>query len=122
MSERNPYLTRQAKHSIGKAGRKSETRLARQIGGRVRPASGAMEGAKGDMTVGAHLLEAKSTTQASMGIKLDWLAKIAKEARSEGKMPALAVSFIHPDGNPVMDGEWVMLPLHRWRELVAGGV
>lgn len=112
-----PYLNRRAQHRIGKSGRKSEERLARQLGGRTRPASGAMEGAKGDIVLGEHLLEAKSTTQASMGVKHSWLAKIAKEARSEGKMPALAVSFINPDGNPVMDGEWVMIPLHRFKEL-----
>lgn len=114
----NPYLTRRSNHAVGKSGRASEKRLTRQLGGRSRPASGAMEGAKGDVDLGQVLLEAKSTTQLSMGVKMDWLAKISREARSEGKTPALAVSFITPDGEPRMDGEWVLIPMHRFKELL----
>ena len=113
-----PFLKRKTQHKIGKAGRKSEARLTRQLGGHVRPASGAMEGAKGDIDLGEILLEAKSTTGQSIGVKHGWLAKIGKEARSEGKMPALALSFTNEDGSPVMDGEWVLIPLHRFRELL----
>lgn len=112
----NPYLDRKAKHSIGKAGRASEKRLTKQLGGRGRPASGAMDGAKGDIDLGEVLLEAKSTTNASMGIRLDWLLKIAHEARSEHKTPALSVSFVNPDGRPILDGEWVMVPRSFWEE------
>lgn len=57
-----PYLLRRNQHKIGKPGRKSEQRLTRELGGRGRPASGAMEGAKGDIDLGPILLEAKSTT------------------------------------------------------------
>ncbi|MBN7763675.1 hypothetical protein JYP52_21285 [Nitratireductor aquibiodomus] len=110
----NPYLKRKQKHSIGKAGRASEQRLSRQLGGRARPASGAMEGAKGDIDLGSVLMEAKSTTGLSMGLKRDWLLKIAHEARSEGKNPALAISFVTPDGRPILDGEWVAVPRHVW--------
>jgi hypothetical protein len=113
-----PFLKRKAQHRIGKSGRKSEVRLTKQLGGRARPASGAMEGAKGDIDLGEVLLEAKSTTGASIGVKHSWLAKIGKEARSEGKMPALAVSYVNEDGSPVMDGEWVMIPLHKFKELL----
>ena len=112
-----PYMLRRDQHKIGKAGRSSEKRLTRTLGGRGRPGSGALEGAKGDIDLGAILLEAKSTTNASMALKLDWLVKIAGEARSEGKTPALAVSFVKPDGSALMDGEWVLIPLHKFREL-----
>jgi hypothetical protein len=113
-----PFLKRKTQHRIGKSGRKSEVRLTRQLGGRARPASGAMEGAKGDIDLGEILLEAKSTTGASIGVKHSWLAKIGKEARSEGKMPALALSYVNEDGSPVMDGEWVCIPLHKFKELL----
>ena len=112
-----PYLLRRNQHKIGKAGRKSEQRLVKSLGGRGRPASGAMEGAKGDIALGAVLLEAKSTTNESIALKHAWLVKIGKEARSEGKMPALAVSFIKADGIPVMDGEWVLIPMHKFKEI-----
>jgi hypothetical protein len=112
-----PYIKRRDKHLIGATGRASEKRLTRDLGGRARPASGAMEGAKGDISLGAVLLEAKSTINSSFALKLEWLLKIAREARSEGSMPALAVSFITPDGRPVLDGEWCLIPMHKFREL-----
>ena len=48
-----PYMLRRNQHRIGKAGRKSEERLVKQLGARARPASGAMPGAKGDIDLGA---------------------------------------------------------------------
>jgi len=115
----NPYLNRRAKHTIGKAGRKSENRLAKVLGARQRPASGALLGAKGDISFDNILMEAKSTTCSSISIKLAWLLKITHEARSEGKIPALSLSFTRPDGNPYPDGEWVALPLHKYLELLS---
>ena len=112
-----PYMRRREQHKIGKAGRASEKRLTKDLGGRGRPASGALEGAKGDIDLGPVLLEAKSTTNTSMALKLDWLLKIGREARSEGKTPALAVSFIQPDGRPLVDGEWCLIPMRRFQEL-----
>lgn len=116
--DENPFLKRRTQHKIGKPGRKSESRVAKELGAKLRPASGAMAGAKGDMAIGAILLEAKSTIHASMTIKHDWLAKIAREARSEGKTPALAVSFINEGGKDAMDGEWVMIPAYKFRDML----
>lgn len=113
-----PFHLRKAQHRVGRSGRSSEKRLAKQLGGRVRPASGAMEGAKGDIDLGSVLLEAKSTTGQSMGIKHAWLSKIGKEARSEGKTPVLAISFVNEDGSPVMDGEWVAIPRYKFEEML----
>lgn len=76
-----------------------------------------MQGAKGDMAIGETLVEAKSTTKDSLGLKYDWLAKISHEARGEAKTPALTVSFVRENGTPYLDGEWICIPLHVWREL-----
>jgi hypothetical protein len=111
-----PYLLRRNQHKIGKSGRASEQRLAREMGGRARPASGAMEGAKGDIVFGEVLLEAKSTTNLSLALKHSWLDKIAREARALGKTPALSVSFIREDGKPITDGEWVLVPRYKFEE------
>jgi len=117
-----PYLKRRQQHKIGKPGRASEQRLARELNAQSRPASGAMAGAKGDMQLtspaGRYLIEAKSTTQVNMVLKKGWLDKIGKEARSEAKTPALALSFVNEDGSPVMDGEWNMIPLYKFQELL----
>lgn len=111
-----PYLQRKAKHAIGKAGRASETKLTKALGGRARPASGAMAGAKGDIDLGTILMEAKSTTNDSISLKLDWLIKIAIEARDIDKTPALTVSFVKADGSPQRDGQWVLVPMSLWKE------
>jgi hypothetical protein len=111
-----PFLRRKANDAIGAAGRASEKRLNRQLGGKARPASGAMEGAKGDIDLESILLEAKSTVKDGMRVQLDWLAKISREARSEGKKPAVTLSFSHPNGQPRVDGQWVLVPLHYWNE------
>ena len=85
------------------------------------PASGAMQGAKGDIDFDRVLMEAKSTTNESLGVKLDWLVKITQEARNACKSPALAVSFVKPDGSPRQFGEWVLVPRHIWQEHLAQG-
>ena len=115
MSVPPPYLRRKHAEPIGAAGR-AEKQLTRQLGGKARPASGAMEGAKGDIDLGSILLEAKSTVKDSIKVQIEWLAKISREARSEGKKPAVTLSFSHPNGQPRVDGQWVLVPLHYWNE------
>jgi hypothetical protein len=105
---------------IGGTGRLSEARLSKQLGGRLTPASGAMLGAKGDIDLGSVLMEAKSTISETMALKFDWLSKISQEARNVGKTPALAVSFVNQQGKPWMDGDWVMLPRHVFKEILDG--
>ena len=102
---------RLAKESrIGSTGRRSEARLAQRLQGRLQPASGAMAGAKGDVSLPDVLLEAKSTTGGLLPVRHAWLAKIAKEARAAGKIPALGITFTTGDGRPVPDGAWVAVP------------
>jgi hypothetical protein len=113
-----PYVMRRNQHKIGRAGRASEQRLARELQGRARPASGAMDGAKGDIDLGKFLMEAKSSTQLSMALKFPWLLKIVGEARAEGKKPCLAVSFVDEQGRPHMDGDWVLVQRHVFEELI----
>ena len=115
-----PFLRREGKHAVGAAGRASETRLARRLAGKQTPASGAMVGAKGDVVLPAFLVEGKSTTNASMSLQLDWLAKITTEARGVGKEPALAIQFTTGDGRPVKFGSWVMVPEALWKEITDG--
>jgi hypothetical protein len=105
---------------IGDAGRRSEKLTAKSLGARLRPASGAMEGAKGDMVLPQALVEAKSTTGDSISIKYSWLGKITQEAFGAGKYPALTVTFTDQNGRPVNFGQWVMIPLHVYQEMAGG--
>ena len=101
---------------IGQVGRVSETRLAQELNARLRPASGAMAGAKGDMSTKHVLIEAKSTTARSMTLQHDWLAKIAGEARDAAKVPALIVSFTNGAGKALPSGHWAMIPLQQFQD------
>ena len=112
-----PAWRRAAARPVGAAGVKSEKRLAKRLGGRQTPGSGALEGAKGDVVLPDVLMEAKSTTNDSMSLKLDWLAKISGEASNQSKQPALSVTFVTGDGRPRKDGAWVMIPERVWKEL-----
>lgn len=105
----NPYMRRKQKRPVGEAGRRSEKRTAKQVGGRLRPGSGAVEGAKGDIVLQELLLEVKSTASRTMRLEHAWCAKIAKEALDQSMTPAVAVNFTHADGRAVPEGEWVLI-------------
>lgn len=100
-------------------GKAYEGHAAKKMGARLRPASGAMVGAKGDMSKGQYLIESKSTTSASLPIQLGWLVKITEEAQAQGKTPALLMAFVLPTGRPVpnAESEWVAVPKQHWLEL-----
>lgn len=95
---------------------------AKKMGARMQPASGAMVGAKGDLTVREYLIESKSTTNASLAIQLAWLVKITEESQAKGMTPALLMSFVLPTGRPKPNAcsEWVAVPLPIWQELTEG--
>lgn len=76
---------------------KQETKIAKDLGGKKQPNSGAtLLGGKGDVKAGDWLIEAKTHTTAkeSFSIKKEWLEKNLKESMSEGKKyNALAFNF-----------------------------
>ena len=114
----NPYLDRLEKRGKSSHGKASEKKLAKSIGARLTPASGAIEGAKGDFKVSDFLFEAKSTIHDSIKLDKDFFLKITHEAKFTGKTPALSVSFVNGDGSAKKDGEWVCIPLNYFKVLV----
>lgn len=102
-------------------GKLYEPRLAKAIGGSLRPNSGAMPGAKGDMQSKdkSWLLEVKTTINATLSVDFGWLVKISEEASRSGQRPALALAFVLPTGRPRPNAssEWVMIPKHIWQEM-----
>ncbi len=107
------------RNEIGRAGRSSERRLSKNLGGRLTPASGAMDGAKGDIHLNDFLLEAKSTTRDSFSVDYRQLAKIKAESLANDKTPGLTVSFTTGNGHPRQSGEWVLIPLSTFKELTS---
>lgn len=121
----NPFLDRIAKKGTTGHGNQSEKRVAGSLAARLQPASGAMAGAKGDFkSVGKLKIryEAKSTTAHVLKVELAWLTKIAREALSDGSIPALTISFVKADGTPQSsrNADWVAVPSVYFKELIEG--
>lgn len=112
----NPFTDRYQR-GTHKHGQKSERKTAKRLAGDQRPGSGSLDGAKGDIVLREFLVENKSTEHRSISLKLDWLEKIAREARAEGKSPALAIQFVDKEGNPVRYGRWVLVTEDEFSEL-----
>lgn len=105
-----PLERRAAKRAIGDHGRRAEKKTAKRMKGRLTPASGAMVGAKGDFALPKFLVENKSTNNASLSLKLEWLEKISKEAVCVGKEALLTIQFVKANGEPVNFGKWALIP------------
>jgi hypothetical protein len=94
---------------------KQEKRLARDLGGKTQPASGAMPNAKSDVrAVGSVRAEAKYTAKSSFSLKLADLEKIVGEAGLE--MAVLQLCFVDRANRPVL--EVAIFPLSQ----MAGGI
>ena len=114
----NPFFDRSVRKT-GEVGRLAEKKAAKRLGGDLRPSSGAMDGAKGDYTIGRFLVENKSTQTANLSLKQDWLLKIYYEALELGKIPALSLAFTNVNGESSRNSRWVCVPEHVFKELVS---
>ena len=111
----NPFMKRLGK--IGKVGRDSEKNTAKRLGGDLKPASGAMPSAKGDIELTEFLVESKSTVKDSIYIKRGWLKKIGQEALGVNKYPAVSITFTTEDGKPRHRGSWMLITEDSFRHL-----
>lgn len=120
----NAFLTRSQKEGTTGHGNRSEKRVAKDLGARLQPASGAMVGAKSDARLKGvsfnFRIENKATVNMTLPIQLDWLVKISKESLQDGSIPVLAFSFVTPEGKPrsAMNSDWVAMPKTYFQELL----
>lgn len=103
--------------STTRHGNYSERRVAKALGMRTTPGSGALDGAKSDAYSREFRMESKSTIHESIALKRSWLTKIHNEARSTGREPALSISFVYPDGSEKNYGDWVLIPRSTFEDL-----
>ena len=75
------------------ASQKQERSLAKSLGGRTVPASGAFWSRKGDVRTNDLLVEAKTTQAASYSLKKAIWDKIRREALLDGRIPVLAIQI-----------------------------
>jgi hypothetical protein len=89
--------------------------LAKKLNGRRVPASGAIDGMKGDVETDDFLLDSKHSGKGSIVVSGTQLSKANKEARKQGKKPALILSMESlPFGTPK---EWVLMSMNDFKEL-----
>lgn len=105
---------------INRMSREQEERVAEELGGRRRPASGSRPGQKGDVAVAESdlLIECKATKHGGIAVHGTWLRKITMQARGEGKQPAIVLTL---EGvGPEVEHDWMLLPLSVARALLKG--
>lgn len=89
---------------------KQEADGADLIGGSRHIGSGALPRSKSDASSDRWQLEAKQTEHLSISIKLDWLDKITREARTQDKKPMMHIRFTNIPQGMVVEKDWVMFP------------
>lgn len=107
----------------GLLAKKHEKRVAKEMGGRRLPASGALPFGKRDKnTAGADvrtdklLIQHKGTKRDSLAVKRDWLYEVTKEAARRSLDPALMVYF---ERERRFENEWVVIPKSVFNRLMA---
>jgi hypothetical protein len=93
-----------------------EKRIAKELGGKTQPGSGAFEHFKGDVKLSDYLIEAKRTDKQSITVKAEWLSKIDHEAINVGKIPALAIELGSMNG--FTENEWIAIPMSEFKKLL----
>jgi hypothetical protein len=95
-----------------------ERRAAGRYGGRVQPASGALDHCKGDLRdKGVSRGECKFTLAKSYSIKLEELRKIESEVKGD-EVPFLEIEFqgVHPSKRYVILPDWAFQSLLQKKE------
>jgi hypothetical protein len=107
----------------GDHGTTSERRVAKRMGSRLQPASGALPGAKSDAKLKGQKfkfrIESKATVYTTLALDLGWLTKITQESLSDSSIPTVTLSFVDPQGKPrsARNSEWVLLPAWAFEDL-----
>jgi hypothetical protein len=92
-----------------------EKSVARVLGGKLTPGSGAASFAGGDVLTDSFLIECKTTTKplSSFSVKKEWLDKAKEQSFEQGKdFYALAFRF-EPDGD-----DHIVIPIEIFKELL----
>ena len=106
-----------------KKAKRHENNLARQVGGRRLPASGALPfGPRDNNTAAADvrsetlLYQHKGTEKNSLGVQRDWLYELTVEAKRRSLEPALVILF---EKETRCAKEWVAVPMEVFQRLLA---
>jgi len=115
---RDGWASSRKKQTNLKKPKAHEKRVESAIGGRRQPGSGAFDEAKGDVCSQKLLVECKRTVKKSLSVQASWLTKISREARSEGKLPALSIEFEQDVVGAGTEATWIAVPLKVFERLL----
>lgn len=93
-----------------KEAQKREVKLAKELGGRATPNSGATDAAKGDISFDKYLLDDKFTNKPAYSVTVPTLSKITREAYAVGKDPLLSINIRKGIANGYPD-TWILVPI-----------
>lgn len=80
-------------NSIKNKSIKQEKRLAKDLGAKRTPQSGAQDTAPSDMIVGNYIIESKATKGKSINVKEEWLSSLKYSPMHLGQIPTLILEF-----------------------------
>lgn len=72
---------------------KQEKRLAKDLGAKLSPKSGAIATSPEDMILGNYVIESKATKGKSISVKEEWLSSLRRSPIHMGKIPTLILEF-----------------------------
>jgi len=81
------------RNQIKKKSIKQEKKLAKEIGAKLTPQSGAQDTSPADMIKGNYVIESKSTKGDSLSVKREWLDQVKQSPINYGKIPTLILDF-----------------------------
>ena len=119
-------------HERSRVSRVHEERIAKTLGGKRYPNSGARKHSKwrpmtagGDIQTPKFHIEHKRTEHASLGVKYAWLERVVEEARVRSLDPALVLTFQNdgvrydrPESQRV-PADWMLLPVAVVQRMLA---
>lgn len=112
----DPHKSARSNYGNKARSKKQEDTLAKNVGGRRQPNSGAIPTMKGDVSSSDFLFEAKTTGNKSLSVTLKWLTKISREAAEEAKTPGMELQFEWtPAGVP---SNWILVPTEVFQKLL----
>jgi len=122
MSKPTPKWLENPNYGKVQKSKKHEKRIAKELGGKRLPRSGANRWSKwnkstanGDIKTPTLHVEHKRTEKASISIKREWLEKVCDGARAVAKDPAVVITF--EDASEIPQ-DWAIIPLSVLKRLL----
>ena len=81
------------RNQIKKNSIKQEKRLAKDLGAKRTPQSGAKDTAPADMILGNYVIESKATNKNSIVLHKEWLDQLKQSPINYGKIPTVVLDF-----------------------------